>query len=70
MKHVINSVVVLSVVVALLAAGCVNGSPPAGAACDTSGGVCTSAACEGEALPYPCPGNESCCIPPKEGGPK
>ncbi|HEX3344932.1 MAG TPA: hypothetical protein VHS09_10185 [Polyangiaceae bacterium] len=50
------------------AAGCANTSPPDGQACETSGGVCMTAECQGEALPYPCAGGQSCCIPPKDGG--
>jgi hypothetical protein len=50
-----------------LAAGCENDSPGPGEACDSVGGVCTTGAC-GESLPYPCPGNQSCCVPLPEGG--
>ena len=48
----------------LLCAGCEDGTANAGEACVESSGVCTGSGvtCR-ESLPYPCPGQETCCIP-------
>jgi hypothetical protein len=49
--------------------GCANDSPAPGEGCVSVGGVCRSGVC-GESVPYPCPGNESCCIPSADAGSK
>jgi hypothetical protein len=46
-------------------AACQNGEPPAGAECTQGGAECVDPNAEcGESLPYPCPGNQVCCVPP------
>ncbi len=70
MKRALTSVARLTLIAVSFAGGCTSGEPPPGQGCSESGGVCTSAACEGESLPYPCNGSDLCCIPPKDGGAK
>jgi hypothetical protein len=66
MKGGLSLTVVTLLVAALLAsAACQNGEPGPGENCSGSGAECVdpNAAC-GESLPYPCPGNQVCCVPP------
>ena len=69
MKRALSSVTAILLATLLHATGCANNSPAPGEGCTSVGGVCTSGVCGGS-LPYPCPGNESCCEPPPDAGPK
>lgn len=59
-----STIVTLLFTVLIGVAACQNGSPGPGENCVGSGGECVdqNAAC-GESLPWPCPGDQTCCVP-------
>lgn len=44
------------------ALACDNSSPGPGEGCVASGGECSAGVVCGESLPYPCPGQATCCV--------
>ena len=62
MRRQLRAGIAMAVLVGMV--GCENGSPGPGENCVGSGGVCIEpgAAC-GESMPYPCPGDQVCCVP-------